>query len=54
MRPAWTGFRSILAVSIEHFLAHKRGLGRRYGVEEKTLRLLDRYLVDRRVEPRAN
>jgi site-specific recombinase XerD len=50
MRPAWTGFRSILAVSIERFLAHKRGLGRRYGVEEKTLRLLDRYLVDRQVE----
>jgi site-specific recombinase XerD len=42
--------RSILAVRIEEFLAHKRGLGRRYAVEEKTLRLLDRYLIDRQVD----
>jgi site-specific recombinase XerD len=30
---------------IEHFLAHKRALGRRYDVEEKTLALFDDYLI---------
>lgn len=37
-------FRSFLACDIERFIAHKRALGRRYDVEEKTLALLDRYL----------
>ena len=37
-------FRSVLAGSIERFLAHKRALGRRFDVEEKTLHLLDRYV----------
>jgi hypothetical protein len=30
---------------IEQFLAHKRSLGRRYDVEQKTLALFDDYLV---------
>jgi site-specific recombinase XerD len=30
---------------IEQFIAHKRALGRRYEVEEKTLALFDDYLV---------
>ena len=37
-------FKSFLARDVEQFLAHKRALGRRYDVEEKTLVLLDRYL----------
>jgi len=50
MKTTWTGFHSILADRIEQFITHKRTLGRRYEVEEKTLRLFDRYLVDRKVE----
>lgn len=50
MRTHWTGFRSPLAKRIEAFLAHKRALGRRFEVEEKPLRLFDRFLVDRGVE----
>lgn len=38
-------FASVLAEGITRFLAHKRALGRRYEVEEKTLYLLDRFLV---------
>jgi site-specific recombinase XerD len=49
MRSAWTGFQSALAELIERFLAHKRALGRRFDVEEKTLRLFDRYLAQRMV-----
>ncbi len=40
------GFHSVLAEQIEGFLAHKRAVGRRFDVEEKTLRLLDRYVAD--------
>jgi len=39
------GFRSAIGPDIEQFLAHKRALGRRYDVEEKTLGLFDDYLV---------
>lgn len=49
MRPAWSGWRSPLAEGIEHFLTYKRALGRRFDVEEKTLRLLDRFLVEQGV-----
>ena len=42
-------FQSFLAHDIEQFLAHKRSLGRRYDVEEKTLALLDRYLLNNRI-----
>jgi integrase len=42
-------FTSFLARDIEQFLAHKRVLGRRYDVEEKTLVLLDRYLKLHRI-----
>lgn len=38
-------FQSFLGPDIDQFLAHKRSLGRRYDVEEKTLTLLDAYLV---------
>lgn len=43
-------FHSILAGRIEQFITYKRALGRRYDIEEKTLRLFDRYLVDHQVE----
>lgn len=48
MRSAWTGFRSPLAHHIEQFVAIKRALGCRFASEDRTLRLLDRFLVDRR------
>lgn len=44
------GLKSVLAGRIRQFLAHRRALGRRYDVEEKTLRLFDRYLIERRVK----
>ncbi len=40
-------FRSPLADGIRRFLDHKRALARKFVVEEKTFRLLDRYLVER-------
>lgn len=42
-------FRSLLTRDIERFLAHKRALGCRYITEETTLRIFDRYLVERRI-----
>jgi len=45
MRSAWTGFRSPLAEPIAQYLATKRALGCRFASEERTLRLLDRFLV---------
>ena len=45
MNPRRHGFRSVMGSDIEQFLAHKRALGRRYDVEEKTLALFDDYLV---------
>jgi len=49
MRAAWDGFRSILAGHIEQYLATKRALGCKFATEERSLRLLDRFLVDQRV-----
>jgi integrase len=49
MKKIRTGFKSFLGPDIEKFIAHKRSVGRRYDVEEKTLALLDDYLVQRRV-----
>ena len=45
MKPRRLGFRSFMGSDIEQFLAHKRALGRRYDVEEKTLGIFDDYLV---------
>lgn len=45
MKPRRHGFRSVMGPDIEQFLAHKRALGRRYDVEQKTLALFDDYLV---------
>jgi integrase len=49
MKKIRTGFKSFLGPDIEKFIAQKRSVGRRYDVEEKTLALLDDYLVQRRV-----
>lgn len=42
-------FQSFLGPDIEQFIAHKRSLGRRYDVEEKTLALLDAYLLNNKI-----
>ena len=42
-------FQSFLGPDIEQFLAYKRSLGRRYDVEEKTLALLDIYLLNNKI-----
>lgn len=42
-------FQSFLGSEIEGFLAHKRSLRRRYDVEEKTLALLDAYLLEKKI-----
>jgi len=49
MRTQSIEFQSILADAIRRFLAHKRALGRRFDVEEKTLKLLDHFLVEREI-----
>jgi len=49
MKSTWVDFKSPLAGAIKSFLAYKRALKRHYDNEEKTLRILDRYLVERRI-----
>ena len=53
MRVRWSGFQSVLADDIQEFLDHKRALGRRFDNEERTLRILDRYLVDQDILDRS-
>jgi len=50
MKAAWTGFHSPLAEQIERYLAAKRALGCKFDSEERTLRLLDRFLVEQQVD----
>lgn len=45
MKARWTGFHSVLAADINQYLATKRALGCKFASEDRTLRLLDRYLV---------
>jgi site-specific recombinase XerD len=49
MKSAWTGFQSPLGPGIAAFLAHKRALGCLFRVEELSLRLIDRFLVEQRI-----
>ena len=49
MKPTWTGFQSPLGPGIAAFLAHKRALGCLFRVEELSLRLVDRFLVDQQI-----
>ena len=44
-----TRFQSFLGPDIKRFLAYKRSLRRRYDVEEKTLALLDTYLLENKI-----
>jgi integrase len=41
---------SVIAPHISAFLDHKRALNRKYDVEDKALRLLDRYLTESRIK----
>jgi site-specific recombinase XerD len=47
MKPLWQGFQGPIAVPIERYLAQKRALGCRFSTEERALRLLDRFLIER-------
>ncbi len=49
MRSKWIDFESPLANSIKAFISYKRALGKKYFTEEKNLRLLDRYLVEKKI-----
>jgi integrase/recombinase XerD len=45
----WTGYRSPLGAHIEAYLTAKRALGMRFANEERTLRLLDRFVAAKRL-----
>lgn len=49
MNTVWNGFHSPLASHIEQYLATKRALGCKFESEDRTLRLLDRFLSEQRV-----
>jgi site-specific recombinase XerD len=49
VKAAWTGYRSALAGAIEQYLAAKRALGCKFANEDRSLRLLDRFLVDEQI-----
>ena len=49
MKAIWRGFTSVLADSIQAYLEYKRAIKRKFWNEETVLRLLDRYLVEHRV-----
>lgn len=49
-KPHWAGFKSPLADGINAFLAAKRALGRKYETDDRSLRLLDQFLVDRGIQ----
>jgi hypothetical protein len=50
VRSLWDGFRSVLGTEIGRYIAQKRALGRRFRNEERSLRLLDRFLEERVVK----
>ncbi|MGA7122671.1 MAG: tyrosine-type recombinase/integrase [Polyangiaceae bacterium] len=45
----WAGYRSVLGTHIEAYLVAKRALGMRFAIEERTLRLLDRFVAANRL-----
>jgi integrase len=49
-RPTWQRFESVLADPITRYLSAKRLMGCRFNTEDRALRLLDRYLIDQRVQ----
>jgi site-specific recombinase XerD len=50
MNLRWQGFCGPIAAPIERYLRHKRALGCRFHTEERALRLLDRFLIERGIE----
>lgn len=50
MKSQWTKFQSCVADESRQFVSFKRALHRRYRSEEYSLRLLDRFLVERGVQ----
>ena len=50
MKAAWSGFQSPLAGDIRRNLGAKRAMGCRFASEDRTLRLLYRYLVEQGVQ----
>ena len=50
MKSNWAGFQSGAASALDRYIAYKRALRRRFRNEERQLRLLDRFLLDRTVE----
>jgi site-specific recombinase XerD len=50
MKSNWVGFQSCAAPALDRYVAYKRALRRRFRSEERELRLLDRFLLDRSVE----
>lgn len=50
MKSIWTGNFSVLAKHIEIYLATKRSLGCKFNSEDRTLRLLDRWLVEHQID----
>ena len=49
MKTLWTGYCSVLAHHIQHYLAAKRALGCKFDNEDRTLRLFDRWLVEQQI-----
>jgi site-specific recombinase XerD len=49
MTPRWRGFQSPLAAGIQQYITFKRAFGYTFATEERTLRVLDRFLVERDV-----
>lgn len=50
MNKPFTDYQSPLATAIQAFLACHRALGKRFDNEESALRLLDRYLTEKKIE----
>lgn len=49
MRPRWNGFKSALAPGITQYVAARRAVGCKFGSEERTLRVFDRFLAEQGV-----
>ncbi len=50
MNASWTGYTSLLAPHLEHYIATKRALGCKFDTEARALRLLDRWFVQNPVD----
>ena len=50
MRTQWSGYRSVLAGHIEHYLATKRALGCKFATEDRALRLFDTWVAEQPIE----